>query len=141
VCNLCNAAVDWLLAHDKRAQLKFASLQDSAIIEVLCNHLAKTPYPLNSNTSEKLKEELAMAQISLDSIVYLRNQKLYQKSSAILWIAFDLGWPWRALIIFIIVPKFLRDGVYKLIAKNRYRWFGKKDTCRLPSLEEKSRFL
>jgi predicted DCC family thiol-disulfide oxidoreductase YuxK len=66
---------------------------------------------------------------------------VYRRSTAVLRIARGLGFPWNLATVFLIVPRPIRDAVYRWVARNRYRWFGKKDTCRLPSPEERARFL
>lgn len=73
--------------------------------------------------------------------MYWDSGQLYSKSSAALRIARKLDGQWKALYVFIIIPKFIRDYFYDLIAKNRYKWFGKRDSCRMPTLEIKNRFL
>ena len=78
---------------------------------------------------------------AMESVVYLRDGVVIQRSDAALWILIDLG-GWRALYrALFIVPRFVRDGVYAWIARNRYRWFGKREACRLPTSEERLRFL
>lgn len=119
VCNLCNGAVDFIIKHDKKAAFKLAALQSEE-----ANNF------LRQEQTEKL-----------DSIVLYDNGKLFTKSTAALRIAKELGFPWRIFQIFLIIPKILRDPVYDLIAQYRYKLFGKRDTCRLPSEETKSRFL
>ncbi|MEZ4799056.1 MAG: DCC1-like thiol-disulfide oxidoreductase family protein [Flavobacteriales bacterium] len=119
VCGLCNTTVDFLIRKDKNRILKYAPLQGITA-----------------------KERLSEAQYQdLDSIVYLRNGSLNRKSTAVLLILFDLGGAWKLISILFIFPRFIRDGVYSIVAKYRYKWFGKKETCRLPSPEERSSFL
>ncbi len=121
VCNLCNQSVDFIVQRDKKDVFKFASLQSE-----FAQNLLK-PFPIDAQ--------------KLDSVLLVKGGKLYQKSSAALQIARQLGGGWRLMYGFIIVPRFLRDFVYNIIAKNRYRWFGKKETCRLPTPEERAKFL
>ncbi len=119
VCGLCNSSVDWLLRHDKNQRFLYSPLQGQA-------------------ASEKLSaEQLA----DLDTIVYYRNGKALLRSDAALYIVKDLGGIWSMLYGFIILPRFLRDGIYKWVSRNRYKWFGKKEACRIPSKEERARFL
>lgn len=120
VCNLCNGIVQFVLKRDKRDHFQFASLQSDAGIQVLEN------YQLNQG---------------LDTFVYVYKNKAYTKSSAALYVLKGLGGIWKILFIFIIIPKFLRDPIYNWIARNRYKWFGKKDECMLPRPEYKHKFL
>ena len=121
ICNLCNASVDFVMRHDKRQRFKFASLQ-----------------------SEIAKDVLLGKGINLDdleSIVLYRNGQIIQKSNAVLSIAWTLGFPFCLGYVFKLIPRFLRNYVYDVIARNRYKWFGKKSSCRLPTPEEQNRFL
>ena len=120
VCNLCNGFVQRIIAADKNDFFRFASLQSEAAQKLL-----KT-YPHLQN---------------LKSIVYLENDQVYTKSSAALKISSHLTGGWRFLQLLNIIPKFLRDGVYGIIAKNRYQWFGKKDQCMIPTPDMKAKFL
>ncbi len=121
VCNLCNSSVQFVLKHDAKKQFLFASLQSSFGQQVLAK------YNL-SNTN-------------FNSFILLKNGKLYQKSTAALLVTKQLqgaaGW----LYLFMVVPSFIRNGIYNIIAKNRYKWFGKQDACWLPTAELKGRFL
>jgi predicted DCC family thiol-disulfide oxidoreductase YuxK len=121
VCNLCNQSVQFIIRHDRRAQFHFAALQSAFGIAQLL-HFGIAPGMLNS-------------------VIVIRHGKAYQKSTAALEIAKDLSGLWPALYIFKIVPRFIRDGVYDLIAKNRYKLFGRRDECMIPTPELKSRFL
>lgn len=121
VCNLCNSSVQFVIKRDKKEQFLFASLQSDYAKENL-------PKELSSNSA-------------LQSIVLKEKDTIKTKSSAALAIAKRLSGLWSMLYIFIIVPKFLRDWVYDIIAKNRYKWFGKKDQCMIPLSEWKDRFI
>lgn len=122
ICNLCNSSVQFIIKKDKKNQFKFASLQSN----LGQNFLMERNLPLNK----------------LDSLIlYEPETAYYTKSTAVLKIAAILGFPYNLLYIFMIFPKFLRDPVYSFIAKNRYRWFGKKDSCMIPSPELKEKFL
>ncbi|UCS93119.1 thiol-disulfide oxidoreductase DCC family protein [Echinicola marina] len=121
VCNLCNQAVDFIIQHDSKNHFKLASLQDEP--------------------GKALLKGKSIDEAYLDSIVLLRKNKVYYKSRAALEIAKKLKGLWPLFYGFIIVPQFLRDPVYDWIAKNRYKWFGKRDTCRLPNEREKRKFL
>ncbi|MHC1738950.1 MAG: thiol-disulfide oxidoreductase DCC family protein [Ignavibacteriaceae bacterium] len=118
VCNLCNSSVQFILKNDKHKVIRFASLQSEI-------------------ASEYLKDKLPLP----DSIVFLEKGKIYTESSAALKIVPYLSLPYRILLIFRIFPKFIRDSAYRYIAKNRYKWFGKKDECLLPSPDIANRFL
>jgi predicted DCC family thiol-disulfide oxidoreductase YuxK len=121
VCNLCNNAVDFIIKRDKKDRFRFGALQDPIVINLLKDYKINPDY--------------------LDSIILIRGDKVFYKSKAALEIARNLGGLWRAMYIFNIVPTLTRDSIYDWIAKNRYRWFGKNDTCRLPTPEEKAKFL
>ncbi|MBK9227738.1 MAG: thiol-disulfide oxidoreductase DCC family protein [Ignavibacteria bacterium] len=121
VCNMCNASVNFIIDRDKANKFKFASLQ--------------------SETGKNLLVKFQKDAEKLDSVVLITQGKLYDKSSAALKIASMLPFPYPLSILFRVFPKALRDIVYDYIAKNRYKWFGKKDACRIPDAETKSRFL
>lgn len=121
VCNLCNGTVQFIINRDPKGTFKFTSLQSEAGQEVI----KKFNLPVNS----------------LHSILVVENNVCYERSDAALHIAKHLPWPWKWLPAFGILPRFIRDGVYDLIAKNRYRMFGKQDSCMLPTPELRGRFL
>jgi predicted DCC family thiol-disulfide oxidoreductase YuxK len=121
VCNLCNKSVDFILKRDHKLKFRYASLQSDFAIKLLGDKGVDTS--------------------SMRTIILLKDQKVFFKSDAVLEIARDLRAPWPALYIFKLVPRFIRDGLYNLISKNRYNWFGKRDTCRVPTDEEKKLFL
>lgn len=121
VCNLCNGAVQFIIERDKKEQFLFASLQ-----------------------SDYAKEHLKDANLPegfLDSLVLLDNGTYFTQSSAALRIAKKLDGAWPLMYGFIIIPKFIRDAVYNFIARNRYKWFGKKEQCWIPTPELKARFV
>ena len=121
VCNLCNSAVDLIVRNDKKGQIKVGALQDVKTQELLKDYHIKQDY--------------------LDSIILIRGDEVYYKSRAALEVSRKLRGLWPMLYGFILVPAFIRDPVYDWIARNRYRWFGKKETCRLPTAAERARFL
>lgn len=121
LCNLCNSSVQFVIRHDSKSYFKFASLQSSF-----------GQYQLH-------KFDLLVNQ--LYSVILVKNGIVFQKSNAALEIAKELDGLWPVLYFFKIVPRFIRDWIYTIVAKNRYTWFGKKDSCMLPSPELKSRFL
>lgn len=121
ICNLCNASVQFVIANDKNNRFKFSALQGEYAKEVL---------PKFTIDSSKL-----------NSILLIENGTLYSKSSAALRVAKKLDGLLPCLYVFIIVPKFFRDWVYDIIAKNRYKWWGKQASCWVPSPELKNKFL
>jgi len=121
VCNLCNSSVQFLIRKDRQARLRFASLQ--------------------SEFGQAVLQKFNLPQNNFSSFVLLEGEKIYLRSSAALRITRYLGGFWRVFQIFWIVPPFVRDAIYDFIAKNRYKWFGKKPECMLPSPELKERFL
>ena len=121
VCNLCNASVQYVIKHDKKKLFRFASLQSSFGESVL------KQYVLPVNT--------------FNSFILLSDNKIYTRSTAALLVAKKLSGLIKLFYGFIIIPKFIRDFVYDVIAKNRYKWFGKKEACWVPTPELKSLFL
>jgi predicted DCC family thiol-disulfide oxidoreductase YuxK len=121
VCNLCNGLVQFIIKRDKKAIFTFASLQ--------------------SEYGQSVLRKYGLPQTEYNSLVYLRNNTLYLKSSASLLILKDLKGIWSIFYIFIGVPKFLRDPIYTFISRNRYRFFGKRDVCMIPTLEIQNRFI
>ncbi len=120
ICNFCNQSVQFVIKRDPSHIFHFASLQ-SDIGRNLLNE-----YGINEN---------------VNSVVYITNGKAYVKSDAGLQIARRLNGFWKLLYIFYLVPTPIRDLVYDYIAKNRYKWFGKSDSCMIPSPKIKKRFL
>ena len=121
VCNLCNGSVNFFLSIDRRKRLKFASLQ--------------------SNFGQSTLVELGKDTTCFDSILFLHQGKVYERSGAVLRIMGRIGGIWSLAVCFLVAPAFLRDACYNLIARNRYRFFGKSDTCRIPTPEEAERFM
>ena len=121
VCNLCNSAINFVIDKDTNNNFHFASLQ-SEFGQALLVHFGR-------NTTD------------FDSMIVYENGKIETKSTAALRIAAGLSGSWKFLSIFKIVPTFLRNGIYNLIAKNRYSWFGKKNECRIPTPELKAKFI
>ena len=121
ICNLCNGSVQYVLKHDKKKLFRFASLQ--------------------SDSGQQLLKKYKLPHNNFNSFVLLQNEKAYLKSTAALMVAKQLGGFTQILYAFIIVPTFIRDAVYNLISKNRYKWFGKKESCMVPTTELQSRFL
>ncbi len=121
VCNLCNGWVDFVIRRDKGARFRFAALQSESAASLLKGY--KIP----------ADEE--------PSILLLDGDKIHNRSTAVLFIMSGLSFAWPLMMIFWVVPKPIRDFFYGWVARNRYKWFGKRDTCRLPSPSEKERFL
>ncbi|MDP4148246.1 MAG: thiol-disulfide oxidoreductase DCC family protein [Bacteroidota bacterium] len=122
VCNLCNRSVQFVLKHDKAGKFRFASLQSVA-------------------GQDLLKKAGSAPGMYFDSFVLLESGKLYTRSMAALRVLKGLGGPWALLYVFRFIPAFIRDGLYNWIARNRYRWFGRRDECSVPSAEWEGRFL
>ena len=120
VCGLCYRSVQFLLQADRRGRLRFASLQSGYGRAVLKAH-GREPD-------------------ALDSMILLERERLSDKSTALIRISNYLGGAWPLCMITLAIPRFIRDALYDRIAKNRYRTFGKFDTCRLPSPEFQDRF-
>lgn len=121
VCNLCNSSVQFLIRKDKQIRLRFASLQ--------------------SDFGQTILQKFNLPQNNFSSFVLLEGEKIYLRSSAALRVAYYLGGFWKIFQIFWLVPPFIRNAIYDFIAKNRYKWFGKKAECMMPSPELKERFL
>ncbi len=119
VCNLCSGSVQWLLRHDKKQQFNFSSLQGEYASKIITDPVLK----------------------KTDSIILLSKGKFYSKSTAVLKIASRIGFPYMLLSAFLIVPAFIRNIVYDFIARNRYKWYGKKEECWLPAEEYTARFI
>lgn len=121
VCNTCNAVVSYLLEHDKKEQILFASLQSQK------GRALATQHGINPDL--------------LETVVLIYRGKTYVRSEAVIQVLELLGGGYRVLAMLKVLPVGLRDAFYKGFAKNRYRLFGKKDTCRVPTAKERSRFL
>ncbi|WP_066218075.1 thiol-disulfide oxidoreductase DCC family protein [Formosa haliotis] len=122
ICNLCDSSVQFVIKHDKNNHFSFTTLQ--------------------GETGKSIIEKFKINPSDTDSILLLTpNNKLYTKSSAALRIASKLNFPINLMAVFLIVPKPLRDVVYDYIAKNRYKWYGKKTACMIPTKALKSRFI
>ena len=121
VCNLCNSSVQFIIKRDNKKIFSFASLQ--------------------SDTGQKLLKDFNLTGTGIYSIVYINDDKCYIKSTAVLHILKGLGGFWKLLFVFIIIPRFIRDFYYDLNAKSRYKLFGKRDSCMIPTPDIRSRFL
>jgi predicted DCC family thiol-disulfide oxidoreductase YuxK len=121
VCNLCNASVNFVIRNDKKGVFKFA--------------------PLQSNFGEQTLKKYAISPKDTDSIILIDREKSYIKSSAALYIAKHLSGAYPLLFGFMIIPKFMRNLVYDFIAINRYKWYGKEESCMIPAPELKEKFI
>ena len=120
VCNLCNSFVNFVIRNDKKEVFKFAPIQSDF------GKIALKKHRINSKDT--------------DSIILIDDDNYYIKSSAALYIAKELSGAYPLLFCFMIVPKFIRNWIYDLVAKNRYKWFGKKVSCMIPTPELKDKF-
>ncbi|MFD1175209.1 thiol-disulfide oxidoreductase DCC family protein [Paenibacillus puldeungensis] len=118
VCHLCQGAIKFIIKRDDRGRFRFAALQ-----------------------SEAGRQQLQGKTLVEDTIVLVENDRCYTRSTAALRIVRKLRFPWPLLYFFIIIPPVVRDGVYRFIAAHRYRWFGKDETCLVPTKEIMNRFL
>lgn len=121
VCNLCNGFVQFVIKRDPESKFRFASLQGKSAQVILKNNIRESAL--------------------YDSVVFVSRGLAWQKSDAVLNILKEMGGLWKVLFVFKLMPRFLRDAVYDFIAANRYRLFGKRDNCMVPTTELKSRFL
>lgn len=121
ICHLCNGFVDFVIARDPAAHFRFASLQSAAARRVLSDVNAEHPLP--------------------DSFVLVEDGRLFMRSDAALRIARRLGVPWSLAYGLTVLPRPLRDWAYDIVARNRYHWFGKRETCRVPTPGLRRRFL
>lgn len=121
VCNLCNGSVQFIIKHDPQAIFKFAALQSPAAEKLLQRH----PLPPGA----------------LESVILIEEHQIFSESDAALRIARRLSGFWSLLHVFIFVPRPIRNAVYRFIARNRYRWFGKQESCMMPTPQLKERFL
>ncbi|KPH71748.1 thiol-disulfide oxidoreductase DCC family protein [Oceanobacillus caeni] len=119
-CNFCDYSVQFIIKRDPKGHFQFASLQS----EIGKGLLKKYNAPLD-----------------IDSFVLIEDNRCYFKSSAALRVCKHLKGAWKLLYLLLVVPSALRDCFYEIVAKNRYRWFGKKESCMLPSPNERKRFL
>jgi predicted DCC family thiol-disulfide oxidoreductase YuxK len=121
VCHFCDAAVRFIIARDPTGRFRFASLQ--------------------SPLAERLLEGRGCASDARDSIVLIEGEACFERSTAALRIARRLRWPWPILAVGLLVPRPMRDAAYDFVANRRYRWFGRREHCRIPGPEERARFL
>ena len=121
VCNFCNGAINFVLKQDKTSVFRFA--------------------PLQSEAGRRLLQQYNLPTEEFESFVLIDQGKVYKKSNAALRVMNKLPWYWKESQIFRLIPTIFRDAIYDFIARNRYKWFGKKDECMVPTPEMRSRFL
>ncbi len=120
-CLLCSGSVQFLLRHDNYRRLRFATIQ--------------------SDAGRDLMERAGIDVVEPDSFILVDGQRIWIETGAVLRVVHALGWPWRLAWIAWLIPYPLRDAVYRGIARNRYRWFGRRDVCFLPNPEDADRFI
>ncbi len=121
VCNLCNASVQWVLKHDRKGVFRFAALQ--------------------SDAGKALLRRFGMPSADFDTVVMVAGDRVFTRSDAALEIVRRIGGAWSLLTVFKIVPRPLRNAVYDWVARHRYRWFGRTESCMIPRPEWANRFL
>jgi predicted DCC family thiol-disulfide oxidoreductase YuxK len=121
VCNWCNGTVNWIIAHDKKNNFKFS--------------------PLQSSYARQKVAHLGLGHQYLDTIILLENEKVYLRSAAVLRIFREMGGIYKLAYIFILIPAPILDFFYNIVAKYRYTWFGKRDSCRVPEAGLKDKFI
>ncbi len=121
VCNLCNRFVKFIIVKDRLKKIHFS--------------------PLQKESTKELLRKFNIDFSKLDTVIYIKDEKVFAKSSAALHVLKDIGGIWKLFFVFIIVPKFIRDFIYSIVVRNRYRIFGKSDSCMIPSEKDKARFL
>lgn len=121
VCNFCNHSIQFIIKRDPKGYFKFGALQSEEGKALLAQH--------------------GLPPEALDTIVLIENGKAYTYSTAPLRITRKLVFPWFLFFIFLLVPTFIRNPIYKWISRNRYKWFGKQESCMMPTPEIRKRFL
>jgi predicted DCC family thiol-disulfide oxidoreductase YuxK len=121
LCNLCNTFVQFIIRIDQNGIFKFT--------------------PMQSETAGEIFKQYKIDFKNMDTVILLKNNTIFYQSDAVLEIVKALKYPWKAFYFFKFIPKFIRDGIYNVIASNRYTWFGKRDSCMIPTEDIKSRFL
>lgn len=119
VCGLCNSSVDFLIQKDTQRNLKYSPQQGDSIKSL----------------------DIHVNPENMESIIFYSEGNIYEKSRAVAAIASKLPYPWKLGSLVRFIPTFIADPIYNWIARNRYRWFGKKESCRLPTPEERAYFL
>ncbi|TAL57139.1 MAG: DUF393 domain-containing protein [Bacteroidetes bacterium] len=120
ICNYCNKWINFIIRHDSKKKFRFAALQ--------------------SDAGKKLLKQYSISE-KKESVVLIYNGQAHIKSTAYFHVCFHLGGIYALLFAFIIIPAYIRDFYYDIIARNRYKWWGKKDSCMIPTQDIKDRFL
>jgi predicted DCC family thiol-disulfide oxidoreductase YuxK len=120
-CNLCNHSVQFVIPRDPKDYYRFAALQSEA--------------------GKKLLEQYQLPSTEMGTVILIQNGKLYTKSTAALKLVRHLNRLWPLLYLLVVIPSFLRDPIYDWVARNRYKWFGRREFCMMPTPEMKRRFL
>lgn len=121
VCNLCSALVQFVIRHDPAAKFRFAAIQ--------------------SEIGREISQSYGLDPADLQTFVFISDGKMHVRSDAAIEVVSRFGGAWRFFTVFRLVPRVARDWIYSVIARNRYRWFGRKDVCMIPTPEIKERFL
>lgn len=121
VCNLCNGAITFIIKRDKKNHYRFAALE--------------------SDIGKMYLKKHNIDPLKIDSIILIRGERAFIKASAALRIAQKMSGLWPLLYVFIIIPRFISNGVYDYIARNRYQWFGKEESCMIPTPALREKFL
>jgi predicted DCC family thiol-disulfide oxidoreductase YuxK len=121
VCNLCSALVQFVIRHDRVAKFRFAAIQSEIGKEIFQSH--------------------GLDAADLQTFVFIADGRMFVRSDAAIEVASRFGGAWRFFTVFRLVPRVARDWIYSVIARNRYRWFGRKEVCMVPTVEIKERFL
>ncbi len=121
VCNFCNNTINFVIKRDRKNLLRFAAMQSFAAGQLL--------------------QQYGLPEGEMKSFVFIENGKVFTQSTAALRVCKYMTWLWPLFYILTIIPKFIRDAVYDRIAKNRYKWFGVREHCMLPTVETRAKFL
>lgn len=122
VCNLCNSSINYVIDKDKKDSFRFVSLQ--------------------SDLGQEIQRHIGYTDTNLDTIIlYIPGEAYYIKSTAAIKVMNEFGGFWKSMNSFLILPESIRDLAYNFVAKNRYKWYGKQDSCRIPTPELKAKFL
>lgn len=121
VCVLCSGGAQFVLRHDRRRRFRLASMQGEVGAALYRRHGVDPAAP--------------------DSMIVVQGERVLRNSDAVLAVCSGLGWPWRAAAVLKLIPRALRDPAYRVVARNRYRWFGRRESCWLPSPADRARVL
>lgn len=121
VCNLCSSTVNFIIKYDKHKIFRFTQLQ--------------------SGTGKNLQQEFNLPENIINSVILIYDGEVFAKSNAVIKIAGMLPFPFKLITVFRFVPKILLDKIYDVVAVNRYKWFGRKESCMIPSNEIKNLFI